>query len=77
VNRDCFPGEGGAGGRLAGDRLRDIAAFRFPAALYESWTLPFSVLLDTPMAVFGAFAALWARHGKHLGSCSLPVSSAA
>jgi hypothetical protein len=30
------------------------------AALYESWMLPFSVLLDTPMAVFGAFAALWA-----------------
>ncbi|MCC7183836.1 MAG: efflux RND transporter permease subunit [Rhodocyclaceae bacterium] len=35
--------------------------FLILAALYESWTLPFSVLLGTPIAVFGAFAALWAR----------------
>jgi HAE1 family hydrophobic/amphiphilic exporter-1 len=32
------------------------------AAQYESWTLPFSVLLGTPVAVFGAFAALYFRH---------------
>jgi HAE1 family hydrophobic/amphiphilic exporter-1 len=31
------------------------------AALYESWSLPFSVLLSTPVAVFGAFALLWLR----------------
>ncbi len=31
------------------------------AALYESWSLPFSVLLGTPIAVFGAFAALLSR----------------
>jgi len=31
------------------------------AALYESWSLPFSVLLSTPVAVFGAFAVLWLR----------------
>jgi multidrug efflux pump subunit AcrB len=31
------------------------------AALYESWSLPFSVLLSTPVAVFGAFLALWLR----------------
>jgi HAE1 family hydrophobic/amphiphilic exporter-1 len=29
--------------------------------LYESWSLPFSVLLGTPVAVFGAFLALWSR----------------
>jgi HAE1 family hydrophobic/amphiphilic exporter-1 len=29
--------------------------------LYESWSLPFSVLLSTPVAVFGAFAILWLR----------------
>ena len=29
--------------------------------MYESWSLPFSVLLGTPIAVFGAFAALWSR----------------
>ena len=27
--------------------------------MYESWTLPFSVLLSTPVAVFGAFAILY------------------
>jgi HAE1 family hydrophobic/amphiphilic exporter-1 len=32
------------------------------AAQYESWTLPFAVLLGTPIAVFGAFLALFARH---------------
>ena len=30
------------------------------AALYESWSLPFSVLLGTPFAAFGAFFGLWA-----------------
>jgi HAE1 family hydrophobic/amphiphilic exporter-1 len=38
-----------------------LFVFLILAALYESWTLPFSVLLGTPIAVFGAFAALWAR----------------
>src|SRR5207302_5779245 len=31
------------------------------AALYESWSLPFSVLLSTPVAIFGAFSVLWLR----------------
>jgi HAE1 family hydrophobic/amphiphilic exporter-1 len=35
--------------------------FLILAALYESWSLPFSVLLSTPVAVFGAVAALWLR----------------
>ena len=35
--------------------------FLILAALYESWSLPFSVLLSTPVAVFGAFAVLWLR----------------
>jgi HAE1 family hydrophobic/amphiphilic exporter-1 len=29
--------------------------------MYESWTLPFSVLLSTPVAVFGAFGVLFFR----------------
>jgi HAE1 family hydrophobic/amphiphilic exporter-1 len=29
------------------------------AAQYESWSLPFSVLLGTPFAVFGAYFGLW------------------
>ena len=35
-----------------------LFVFLILAALYESWTLPFSVLLSTPIAVFGAFLAL-------------------
>src|SRR6266699_5706987 len=31
-----------------------LFVFLILAALYESWTLPFSVLLSTPVAVFGA-----------------------
>jgi HAE1 family hydrophobic/amphiphilic exporter-1 len=38
-----------------------LFVFLILAALYESWSLPFTVLLGTPIAVFGAFAALWAR----------------
>jgi HAE1 family hydrophobic/amphiphilic exporter-1 len=38
-----------------------LFVFLILSALYESWTLPFSVLLSTPVAVFGAFAILWLR----------------
>jgi HAE1 family hydrophobic/amphiphilic exporter-1 len=36
-----------------------LFVFLVLAAQYESWTLPFSVLIGTPVAVFGAFGALW------------------
>ena len=36
-----------------------LFVFLILAAQYESWALPFSVLLVTPIAVFGAFGALW------------------
>jgi HAE1 family hydrophobic/amphiphilic exporter-1 len=39
-----------------------IFVFLILAALYESWTLPFSVLLSVPVAVFGAFLGLLLRH---------------
>jgi hydrophobic/amphiphilic exporter-1 (mainly G- bacteria), HAE1 family len=38
-----------------------LFVFLILAALYESWTLPFSVLLSTPVAVFGAFGVLFFR----------------
>lgn len=38
-----------------------LFVFLILAALYESWTLPFSVLLSTPIAVFGAFGVLFFR----------------
>jgi HAE1 family hydrophobic/amphiphilic exporter-1 len=47
-----------------------LFVFLILAALYESWTLPFSVLLSTPVAVFGAFFILWLR--RTLLSAFLP-----
>jgi HAE1 family hydrophobic/amphiphilic exporter-1 len=38
-----------------------LFVFLILAAQYESWSLPFSVLLGTPVAVFGAFLFLWSR----------------
>jgi len=38
-----------------------LFVFLILAGLYESWSLPFSVLLSTPIAVCGAFAALLVR----------------
>ncbi len=38
-----------------------LFVFLILAALYESWSLPFSVLLSVPIAVFGAFAGLLLR----------------
>jgi len=35
-----------------------IFVFLILAAQYESWSLPFSILLGTPFAIFGAFLAL-------------------
>jgi hydrophobic/amphiphilic exporter-1 (mainly G- bacteria), HAE1 family len=55
-----------------------LFVFLILAALYESWTLPFSVLLSTPMAVFGAFAALWLRRwvmGLYLPAYSVQIEN--
>ena len=38
-----------------------LFVFLILAALYESWSLPFSVLLSTPVAVFGALGLLYLR----------------
>ena len=38
-----------------------LFVFLILAALYESWSLPFGVLLSTPVAVLGAFGTLWLR----------------
>ncbi|HEY2585367.1 MAG TPA: efflux RND transporter permease subunit, partial [Tepidisphaeraceae bacterium] len=39
-----------------------LCVFLILAAQYESWTLPFSVLLGTPIAVLGAFLGLMVGH---------------
>jgi HAE1 family hydrophobic/amphiphilic exporter-1 len=42
-----------------------VFVFLILAAQYESWSLPLSILLGTPFAIFGAFLALWlARLGS-------------
>jgi HAE1 family hydrophobic/amphiphilic exporter-1 len=41
--------------------LAMIFVFLFLAAQYESWTMPFMVILAVPLAMFGAVTALWAR----------------
>jgi hydrophobic/amphiphilic exporter-1 (mainly G- bacteria), HAE1 family len=41
--------------------LSFLVVFLIMAAQYESWTLPFSVLLGVPIAVFGAFLAVYLR----------------
>jgi HAE1 family hydrophobic/amphiphilic exporter-1 len=38
-----------------------LFVFLILAGLYESWSLPFSVLLSTPIAVMGALAGIWLR----------------
>jgi hydrophobic/amphiphilic exporter-1 (mainly G- bacteria), HAE1 family len=40
--------------------LAILLVFLILAAQYESWSLPFSVLLGTPFAVVGAYFGLWA-----------------
>ncbi|MEZ5535971.1 MAG: multidrug efflux RND transporter permease subunit [Thiolinea sp.] len=37
-----------------------VMVFLILAALYERWTLPFSVLMALPFGTFGALAAIWA-----------------
>jgi len=49
----------GAGARVF--VLSIVFVFLILAALYESWSLPFSVLLSVPVAVFGAFVGLLLR----------------
>lgn len=55
-----------------------LFVFLILAALYESWSLPLSVLLGTPVAVFGAFFALWLRRtllGAFLPSYMVQIES--
>jgi hydrophobic/amphiphilic exporter-1 (mainly G- bacteria), HAE1 family len=50
-----------AGGGAGVFTLSIVLVFLILAALYQSWSLPFSVLLSVPVAVCGAFFGLWSR----------------
>jgi multidrug efflux pump subunit AcrB len=39
-----------------------VMVFLVLAALYESWSIPFAVLLGVPFGIFGALLGLWIRH---------------
>jgi HAE1 family hydrophobic/amphiphilic exporter-1 len=54
--------ERAAAGGAAVFVLAVLMVFLILAAQYESWSLPFSVLLGTPLAVFGAFLGLLMRN---------------
>ncbi|MGA2324749.1 MAG: multidrug efflux RND transporter permease subunit [Bryobacteraceae bacterium] len=38
-----------------------VLVFLFLAALYESWSIPFAVLMALPLGLFGALLAVWIR----------------
>ncbi len=42
--------------------LASVLVFLFLAALYESWSLPFSVILAVPLGIFGALLGIFARN---------------
>jgi hydrophobic/amphiphilic exporter-1 (mainly G- bacteria), HAE1 family len=50
-----------AGGGAGVFGLSLVLVFLILVALYQSWSLPFSVLLSVPVAVCGAFFGLWVR----------------
>ncbi|MDB4954885.1 MAG: efflux system, inner rane transporter CmeB, partial [Myxococcales bacterium] len=51
-----------SGGAVKTLGLALVFVFLILAALYESWSLPFSVLLSTPIALLGALLGLASRH---------------
>jgi HAE1 family hydrophobic/amphiphilic exporter-1 len=41
--------------------LAFIFVYLFLAAQYESWSIPFAIILSVPLALLGAILATWAR----------------
>lgn len=60
-NNLSFQQKRAEGGAIGVFMLSLFFVFLILAALYESWSLPFSVLLGTPIAVLGAFLGLFMR----------------
>ena len=48
-----------SGGAVGVFGLSIVVVFLFLAALYESWAVPFAVLLAVPLGVLGALGSLW------------------
>ena len=60
-NTLAFQQKRAEGGATVVFGLALLFVFLILAAQYESWSLPFTVLLTTPLALFGAFLGLFAR----------------
>lgn len=58
-NAMSFQEQKASGQAAAVFALSILFVFLILAAQYESWSLPFSILLGTPFALFGAFLFLW------------------
>lgn len=58
-NAMSFQEKRAAGGSAGVFMLSLVLVFLILAAQYESWSMPFSILLGTPMALFGAFLFLF------------------
>ncbi len=57
-----YPGaQGGIDRAPSSSASPSSSCFLILAAQYESWSMPFMVLLAVPLALFGALLALWLR----------------
>ena len=54
-----LPGEGRRRPRRRRSSLAIVFVFLLLAALYESWRLPWAVLLGSPLVALGAFFGVW------------------
>ncbi len=61
MERYVLSGEKAEGGQAVVFAMSFIFVFLILVALYESWSLPFSVLLSVPVAVLGAYGGLLLR----------------
>ena len=53
--------------------LSVVCVFLFLAALYESWVMPWAVILAVPLAMFGALSAQWVRGLENDVYCQIGV----
>lgn len=57
-----FQERNASGGGMGAFVIAVVFVFLILAALYESWTLPWSILLGVPFAVFGAMVFIFCAH---------------
>ena len=58
MDRHHLPGKQAQGNEGVIFGFAAVLVFLFLAALYESWSIPFAVLLALPLGMFGALLAV-------------------